>query len=508
MSAQQQQTINTLENISNTGRAPNRAPNGTRPVPKPIGTRRSALANSNNAAVTAQVGNASTVATNTSIAIANASAITANVSAVAASAVVANGSTVVPNTSTVAANASTVVPNASTVVPNAPVIPNASIVSTNTSTNTPNVSTFVREPSYIFPDPVFKKTKPKAAAASTKAKTGKKQVNERGETMEEEVTRLRAEVATAHAMAQSALTGSASGVGSNPSSAPIRPGRPVMPLPASRAPVTVPVNARHGPAVPPVRRQQVAAQDRAGAGPVGEHTSAQRSGLSGCPEAHPANAGTEANAEAIRYKKGEATQITLRLAGSEKRNEYWQLVLRTIHELVHQADLPVGTPWQEQDTQKINLICEAAREKIPRLARCPGDWATKALAKQYLKNCRQKAYKKGQLQVPDKYSYLADNASKRSLSGSRVRKAKRYQREVEARRTSSDGLDVNPRPAKRRRVEHQPAFVEGSSRDRESWPPVSNEDDAYPTIDYDYVPDEFEDDVDGEDFEQEDDFSD
>lgn len=52
-----------------------------------------------------------------------------------------------------------------------------------------------------------------------------------------------------------------------------------------------------------------------------------------------------------------------------------------------------------------------------------GDWATKEIVKQFLKNKRRNHYRNGWLDVPEKYGYLKNNASKRDPTASRRKKA-------------------------------------------------------------------------------------
>ena len=67
-------------------------------------------------------------------------------------------------------------------------------------------------------------------------------------------------------------------------------------------------------------------------------------------------------------------------------------------------------------------MCQA-REQNPFLARFVGDWATKEIVKQFLKNKRRNHYKNGWLDVPEKYEYLKNNASKCNPAASRRKKA-------------------------------------------------------------------------------------
>jgi hypothetical protein len=52
-----------------------------------------------------------------------------------------------------------------------------------------------------------------------------------------------------------------------------------------------------------------------------------------------------------------------------------------------------------------------------------GDWATKEIVKQFLKNKRRNHYRNGWLDVPEKYRYLKNNVSKRNPTASRRKKA-------------------------------------------------------------------------------------
>jgi len=60
---------------------------------------------------------------------------------------------------------------------------------------------------------------------------------------------------------------------------------------------------------------------------------------------------------------------------------------------------------------------------MPFLARFINDWATEDLVKQFIKDRRGNHYRKGWLDVPEKYSHLKENAQKRDKSVSRTKKA-------------------------------------------------------------------------------------
>ena len=60
-----------------------------------------------------------------------------------------------------------------------------------------------------------------------------------------------------------------------------------------------------------------------------------------------------------------------------------------------------------------NLTCQA-REEAPFLKKFANDWPTQALAMQLLKNKRGYSYRRGYLEVPDKYAYLKNKAAKKT----------------------------------------------------------------------------------------------
>ncbi|KAG6848684.1 hypothetical protein H0H93_014905 [Arthromyces matolae] len=96
-------------------------------------------------------------------------------------------------------------------------------------------------------------------------------------------------------------------------------------------------------------------------------------------------------------------QEEMGLVGSAKKmGEYKALVLS------------LGSPFLLRQCQK----------EHPILARFVNDWATEEIIKQYLKNKRTYAYKKGYLDRPSGYEHLKVNASKRS-NAPRRKKASR-----------------------------------------------------------------------------------
>jgi hypothetical protein len=60
---------------------------------------------------------------------------------------------------------------------------------------------------------------------------------------------------------------------------------------------------------------------------------------------------------------------------------------------------------------------------MPFLERFINDWAIEDIVKQFMKNRRSNHYRKGWLDVPEKYGHLKANAQKRDRNGSRRKKA-------------------------------------------------------------------------------------
>jgi len=61
-----------------------------------------------------------------------------------------------------------------------------------------------------------------------------------------------------------------------------------------------------------------------------------------------------------------------------------------------------------------------AREEAPYLKKFANDWATQALAMQLMKNKRAHAYRRGYLEVPERYAYLKETSAKRYEGRSRA----------------------------------------------------------------------------------------
>ncbi|KAI5822307.1 hypothetical protein K523DRAFT_358472 [Schizophyllum commune Tattone D] len=112
-------------------------------------------------------------------------------------------------------------------------------------------------------------------------------------------------------------------------------------------------------------------------------------------------------------------QIGMGLAGGRgsKKNDLYESILREVRDLVLQANLPWHLVWDDIPYEDRAKLCRAAHEKAPFLRRFKNDWPAVAIARQFCKNRRNKAYRKGLLKPPEKYAYLKANAAKRSETG-------------------------------------------------------------------------------------------
>ncbi|KAJ3501991.1 hypothetical protein NLJ89_g9088 [Agrocybe chaxingu] len=117
-------------------------------------------------------------------------------------------------------------------------------------------------------------------------------------------------------------------------------------------------------------------------------------------------------------------QIAMGLAGSNKKNDKYTAILRSLRDLVLQSRINWELPWTEIPAGEKAKLFQVARERHPVLKRYMNDWATEEIVKRYMKNKRSHHYSSGWLDVPEKYKYLKDNSSKRDPNGSRVKRAK------------------------------------------------------------------------------------
>ncbi|KAJ6512455.1 hypothetical protein C8R45DRAFT_1152118 [Mycena sanguinolenta] len=197
-------------------------------------------------------------------------------------------------------------------------------------------------------------------------------------------------------------------------------------------------------------------------------------------------------------------QIGMRLAKTEEGHAMYKAALTTVRDCVTRADMNLALPWDKQPLDKQLLVVNAAKSKLKYLDRMENDWATHMLARQYLKNKRVTAYKRGTIERPNGYDHLKVNATLRSTDGSRVKKAKLIlQARLAKRALDNEGDGPADRPPKKARTSNsthpsrklQPEFMEGSSRDGRR-DPIVNEWDAHPQKD-----DEGEDEDDPEKYE-------
>lgn len=114
---------------------------------------------------------------------------------------------------------------------------------------------------------------------------------------------------------------------------------------------------------------------------------------------------------------------------------------RDLRDLVLRSQINWELPWGEipasEKAKLFNVVSTfdffwrlslkdgyQARERHPILARYANDWATADIVRRYMKNKRGHHYKNGWLDVPDKYTHLKRNSSRRNPEGSRIKRAK------------------------------------------------------------------------------------
>ncbi|KAF7982854.1 hypothetical protein HWV62_25830 [Athelia sp. TMB] len=115
-------------------------------------------------------------------------------------------------------------------------------------------------------------------------------------------------------------------------------------------------------------------------------------------------------------------QVEMRLKGAGRKYDNYKAIQRSVRDLAMAAHINWEVPWRDVPSSQKAMLFDVCRQRHPYLARFRNDWATEAIVKQFLGNKRQRAYDMGWLKVPEKYTYLKSNASKRSSTGSRKKK--------------------------------------------------------------------------------------
>ncbi|KAJ2927333.1 hypothetical protein H1R20_g9764, partial [Candolleomyces eurysporus] len=117
-------------------------------------------------------------------------------------------------------------------------------------------------------------------------------------------------------------------------------------------------------------------------------------------------------------------QVAMGLVSMVKKHQVYQTILRTVKDLAMCSGMSWELPWSQIPAAEKAKVFQIACEQHPFLKRFHNYWATKEIIKQYFKNKQGHHYQNGWLDVPKKYSHLANNSHKHSTSGSRVKKAK------------------------------------------------------------------------------------
>ncbi|KAJ7463886.1 hypothetical protein B0H11DRAFT_2240829 [Mycena galericulata] len=166
-----------------------------------------------------------------------------------------------------------------------------------------------------------------------------------------------------------------------------------------------------------LKQQLAEALARAGAGT----NDAAGSAPTGNIPRPPGTAGTHFN---IRNAMG--------LGKTAKDGDQYLALLRNMRDLTLQAGINWEVPWAKMSAEAKGKLFAVPRERHPILKRFHNDWATEEMVKQYIKNRRNMAYRRGDLDVPEKYRYLKGNAAKRDPSAPHGRKAKLSKAKVAA----------------------------------------------------------------------------
>ncbi|KAK0470470.1 uncharacterized protein EV420DRAFT_1473526 [Desarmillaria tabescens] len=160
------------------------------------------------------------------------------------------------------------------------------------------------------------------------------------------------------------------------------------------------------------------------------------------------------------------------LAGSRKKRDRYNALLRSARDLTLNAHLPFERSWCDIPAASKATLFAVAQDVHPFLSHFENDWATEAIVHQYMKNKRKTLYKAGSLEKPKGYKYLKENAAKRDQSKSHKKtatknyeanklehkKAKEYQRHLKriSRKVMEDEENEQ---------EKGDEFIQGSSRD-------------------------------------------
>lgn len=120
------------------------------------------------------------------------------------------------------------------------------------------------------------------------------------------------------------------------------------------------------------------------------------------------------------------------------------------------------------------------------MSRYVNDWATEAVAKQYMKNRRGHSYRRGYLDPPAKYAYLKENAAKRSDAPRGNGKKRTYEGAIagSSRTKHNETRKIGP-PAKKNRLKKQSAPVVGKGKGKAIPEDDEDSDSDEPEIDED-----------------------
>ncbi|KAI9454669.1 hypothetical protein BJY52DRAFT_1188790 [Lactarius psammicola] len=112
----------------------------------------------------------------------------------------------------------------------------------------------------------------------------------------------------------------------------------------------------------------------------------------------------------IGRPRGVSIQVGMGLSDNKPR---YDAIRRLVRDLCGEVGINWELPWADISAAKKAKLYQAACEGAPYLKKFANDWPTQALAMQLLKNKRAHSYRRGYLEVLERYAYLKETVAKR-----------------------------------------------------------------------------------------------
>ncbi|EPQ54398.1 hypothetical protein GLOTRDRAFT_111248 [Gloeophyllum trabeum ATCC 11539] len=190
---------------------------------------------------------------------------------------------------------------------------------------------------------------------------------------------------------------------------------------------------------------------------------------------------SNASHEPVLKPKGSAGQgiCLIEVMGLQDDVEQYNTILRDVRDLVHSAQLDWTVDYREQPMADLGNLFAVARQRHPILARFKNDWVTSEIVKQFMRNRRKFAYRKGVLHPTTKHNRVRSSRNTGASSGTDTNSglSNQNRRVIGHVEPAQDDGDVHaaapaaaektrPRPRKRRRV-HDTEEAPEQGRDAE-----------------------------------------